>query len=148
MICSSGDFALEFQEKAPHTLLIPKMGIPSIEPLSKIPEGTAYAIAGAPVILGGRRVPYSVVRQDGWNESISDPGFHSFLGICGRTVVYAAFPTQSPNLFESGEAYEVLSSFKLEAAIEVGGCGLAIRSRGAFQMDKGENKMVNTIITF
>ena len=148
VICHCGTFAEEFRGKAPHTLLISDMGKLSMEPVPAVPAGTAYAISGAPVIMGGCRVPYQAVRDEGWSESISYPGMHGFLGISGKTVVYAAFSTQSPNLYESGEAFWKLAPLGLTEVIEIGGRGFAIKSRGRLKTVKGENKIANTVITF
>lgn len=148
VICHSGMLSPEFQGKAPHTLLIPENGVASIEPVATIPEGVAYAISGAPVISDGKRVSYQTVHNEGWNETVSYPGMHGFIGLSGRTILYIAFSTQSPNLFESGEAFWKLSPLGLKDVIEVGGRGCVIKAHGRLKTSKGENKMINTIVTF
>ena len=121
----------QFKGKSPHTLVVYQDGTVSIDPLNALPSDAVYAVAGAPVMIGGADTSYSRdVLGEGWDSSIVRPTWHGFLGLkgernvrCDGYIYYIGMKTTTSNCFSTSEVYRKLAPLGFRDVIKVDGGG-------------------------
>lgn len=138
----------QFKGKAPHTLVVYKDGSVSIDPLNALPADAVYAVAGAPVIIGGADTSYSRdVLGEGWDSSIARPTWHGFLGLKNDGYIYyIGMKTTSSNCFSSSEVYKKLKPMGFADVIKVdGGGSYVLDKNGKNIAETSGNRRVNNV---
>ena len=153
----------QFKGKSPHTLVVYQDGTVSIDPLNALPSDAVYAVAGAPVMIGGADTSYSRdVLGEGWDSSIVRPTWHGFLGLkgernvrceqnvcCDGYIYYIGMKTTTSNCFSTSEVYRKLSPLGFRDVIKVDGGGSYILDKDGVNAAVTEgNRRVNNLGRF
>lgn len=141
----------QFKGKSPHTLVVYQDGTVSVDPLNALPSDAVYAVAGAPVMIGGADTSYSRdVLGEGWDSSIVRPTWHGFLGLKGDGYIYyIGMKTTTSNCFSTSEVYRKLSPLGFRDVIKVDGGGSYILDKDGVNAAVTEgNRRVNNVGRF
>ena len=150
----------QFKGKSPHTLVVYQDGTVSIDPLNALPSDAVYAVAGAPVMIGGADTSYSRdVLGEGWDSSIVRPTWHGFLGLkgernvrceqnvcCDGYIYYIGMKTTTSNCFSTSEVYRKLAPLGFRDVIKVDGGGSYVLDKdGKNIAETSGNRRVNNV---
>ena len=138
----------QFKGKSPHTLVVYQDGTVSIDPLTALPSDAVYAVAGAPVMIGGADTSYSRdVLGEGWDSSIVRPTWHGFLGLKGDGYIYyIGMKTTTNNCFSTSEVYKKLAPLGFRDVIKVDGGGSYVLDKdGKNIAETSGNRRVNNV---
>jgi hypothetical protein len=153
----------QFKGKSPHTLVVYQDGSVSIDPLNALPSDAVYAVAGAPVMIGGADTSYSRdVLGEGWDSSIVRPTWHGFLGLkgernvrceqnvcCDGYIYYIGMKTTTSNCFSTSEVYKELAPLGFRDVIKVDGGGSYVLDKdGKNIAETSGNRRVNNVGRF
>ena len=148
---NSGTFNYKnpFYGKAVSTLTI-KDGRAQIEDIDTLPTGCTYAIAGVPIMRGGKDVKFDpYVIGQGWNGSELRATWHIFVGIKAKTattVYVMAMKTKKTNMITSAEAFKKFFAMGFCDVIKLDGGGSFYFNVGGKVKSTTENRRVCTII--
>lgn len=132
------------------TLVVSK-GQANIVDLTTCPTLCEYAIAGIPVIRGGKAVEYVAAWGQGWDASSLYGTCHIFAGLKSQdanTVYVLAMKTTSGNMLSSKEVYHKLKALGLCDVIKLDGGGSFYFNAAGNTWSTLENRRVCTILDF
>ena len=138
----------QFKGKSPHTLVVYRDGSVSIDPLNALPSDAVYAVAGAPVMIGGADTSYSRdILGEGWDSSIVRPTWHGFLGLKDDGYIYyIGMKTTTSNCFSTSEVYRKLKPLGFRDVIKVDGGGSYVLDKdGKNVAETSGNRRVNNV---
>lgn len=142
----------QFYGKAQTTFIV-QFGKATMLDLYHAPEDVDYAIAGVPIMRGGKDVAFSsYVKGQGWGSGSLYNTSHIFIGIksaSADTVYVMGMKTTSGNMITSAEAYKKFKALDFYDVIKLDGGGSAILNiEKKNKICTSENRQINNIILF
>lgn len=131
--------------------LVVSGGRADIKEIMDLPD-CDYAIAGIPVMRGGKDVKFAVdVKNQGWDASSLRATWHTFVALkSDHSKIYViGMRTYTSNTITSAEAFKKLKKLDFEDVIKLDGGGSFILNVGGNVVaSTSENRRISTIITF
>ena len=134
----------------PLTTFYIENGKPKIEDLSGLRTTMTYAVAGIPVMLGGKDVMWKTyVSKQGWTGGELYGTCHIFLGLKNgsNTIYLMQWTSTTGNLIYSAEGFKKFSAMGFTDVIKLDGGGSTImKYQGSVKYAHSENRQINCII--
>ena len=139
------DYFNPFYQKSVSVLLV-KDSSASILEVQELPE-CDFAVAGVPVLRGGKKVTSAQAVAQGWDKSSLRATYHVFVGLNGDGRIHVlGMQTKASNLLESGEAADTLLPYGYTDVIKLDGGGSYIIKTNLVSAATAENRRICSII--
>lgn len=139
------DYFNPFYQKSVSVLLV-KDGSASILEVQELPE-CAFAVAGVPVLRGGKKFTSAQAIAQGWDKSSLRATYHVFVGLNGDGRIHVlGMQTKADNLLESGEVADTLLPYGYTDVLKLDGGGSYIIKTNLVSAATAENRRICSII--
>lgn len=138
-------FLNPFYQKEISVLLV-KDGSASIREVQALPA-CDYAVAGVPVLRGGKKIASAQALAQGWDKSSLRATYHVFVGLKGDGRIHVlGMKTTASNLLDSGEVADTLLPYGYTDVLKLDGGGSYIISTNLVSAATAENRRICSII--
>lgn len=128
------------------SVLLVSGGKASIQEVQELPA-CDYAVAGVPVLRGGKKVTTAQALAQGWDKSSLRATHHVFVGLKGDGRIHVlGLKTSAVNLLDSGEAADTLLPYGYTDVLKLdGGGSYAIRTNLVSAATAGNRRICSII---
>ena len=128
------------------SVLLVRDGAASIQEVQELPQ-CDYAVAGIPVLRGGKKATTAQAMAQGWDKSSLRATHHIFVGLNGDGRIHVlGMESMGVNLLDSGEAAELLAARGYTDVIKLDGGGSYIIRSDAVRATTGGDRRICSII--
>lgn len=139
------DYFNPFYQKSVSVLLV-KDGDAAIQEVQELPA-CDYAVAGVPVLRGGKKVTSVQALAQGWDKSSLRATYHVFVGLKGDGRIHVlGMQTKTANLLDSGEAADTLLPYGYTDVLKLDGGGSYVIKTNLVSAATAENRRICSII--
>ena len=139
------DYFNPFYQKSVSVLLV-KDGDAAIQEVQELPA-CDYAVAGVPVLRGGKKVTSAQALAQGWDKSSLRATYHVFVGLKGDGRIHVlGMKTTASNLLDSGEAADTLLPCGYTDVLKLDGGGSYVIKTNLASASTSENRRICSII--